>query len=75
MDYTVLGDAVNLAARLCSSAERGQILIGPATRAALEGHPDFNLRALAPIQLKGKRQPVQVYELRAAEHLPLAAGA
>ena len=75
MDYTVLGDAVNMAARLCSSAERGQILIGPATRAALEGHAEFQLRPLAPIQLKGKRQLVQVYELRAAEELPLAAGA
>ena len=27
MDYTVIGDTVNLAARLCSSAKPGQILV------------------------------------------------
>ena len=64
MDYTVLGDAVNLAARLCARAERGQVLMSRATRDALSDAADFWIEALAPIQLKGKRDPVQVYEVR-----------
>ncbi len=35
LNYTVVGSTVNLAARLCSSAEPGEVLIGEATRAAL----------------------------------------
>ncbi len=65
MDYTVLGDAVNLAARLCSHAAKGQVLVDQATHDALPPEPGYVLEALAPIPVKGKREPVQVYEARA----------
>jgi adenylate cyclase len=69
MDYTVLGDAVNLAARLCSRAERGQVLVSRSTCEAVAGSEGLLVRALAPVQIKGKREPVAVYE---AEPRPAA---
>jgi adenylate cyclase len=69
MDYTVLGDAVNLAARLCSRAERGQVLVSRSTCEAVAGSEGLLVRALAPVQIKGKREPVAVYE---AEPQPAA---
>lgn len=64
MDYTVLGDAVNIAARLCALAVRGQTL---ATRVVLDGcgaEPGCAARALTPFQIKGKREPVSVFEIQ-----------
>jgi adenylate cyclase len=64
MDYTVLGDAVNLAARLCARAERGQVLVSRSTYDAVAGAAGLFIEPLAPIQVKGKRDPVMVYEAR-----------
>ena len=58
MDYTVLGDAVNVAARLCSHARGGQTLVTRATLDAAGEPGTFTVEALTPIQLKGKREPV-----------------
>ncbi len=63
MDYTVLGDVVNTAARLEARAAPGQILIGPATRALLGD--SANARDLGDTMLKGKSEPVRVFELEA----------
>lgn len=63
MDYTVLGDPVNLAARLCSQAGRGQTLITRETFEAIADQPQFVAEALEPIQIKGKREPVVMYEV------------
>jgi adenylate cyclase len=73
MDYTVLGDAVNLAARLCSHAARGQILLSADTYEAIAGSPAFAAEPLAPIAVKGKSQPVRVYAIhpRPAAHAPV----
>ena len=69
MDYTVLGDAVNLAARLCAEAGPGQTLISASSQQALAGSPEFAFTALAPLVLKGKREPVAVFQVSApAEH-------
>jgi adenylate cyclase len=78
MDYTVLGDAVNLAARLCSHAAAGQTLVSGSTHAALDGSADFVARPLPPLAVKGKREPVPVYDVGPAAALapaPLRAGA
>ena len=63
MDYTVLGDAVNLAARLCAEAGPGQTLISASSQRALAGSPEFAFTALSPLVLKGKREPVPVYQV------------
>jgi class 3 adenylate cyclase/tetratricopeptide (TPR) repeat protein len=57
--YTVMGDTVNLAARLMARAEAGQIL---ATSDVLErSRTPFETDALEPFYVKGKRLPVQAY--------------
>ncbi|MCI8792188.1 MAG: adenylate/guanylate cyclase domain-containing protein [Eubacterium sp.] len=61
MDYTAIGDTVNTAARLESSADRGQILISEevyeAVRDRIEAAP------IGEIPLKGKNNGVFVYQL------------
>ncbi len=60
--YTVMGDAVNLASRLEDASEPGQILVGPLTYRY--AHAGFRFGQLKPISVKGKEQPVQVYEVQ-----------
>jgi class 3 adenylate cyclase/GAF domain-containing protein len=61
MDYTVVGDSVNTAARLCSAAEAGQILISETTYAEVKKH--VKVKELEPIKIKGKSKPVQLYNV------------
>jgi adenylate cyclase len=72
MDYTMLGDNVNLGARLCSKAGPGQILLSHATyeRVDPENTP-VDLNRLEPIQVKGKAQPIQIYEAKAPQVAPV----
>jgi len=65
MEYTVVGDNVNLASRIVSQSDRGQILISESTYLAIEKRA--NATALAPIMVKGKSQPIKVYILHDIE--------
>jgi predicted ATPase/class 3 adenylate cyclase len=64
-DYSVMGDAVNLAARLEAASQAGEIFVGAATYRATEALFDFD--ELPPLTLKGKQAPVAVYRLIAAK--------
>ncbi len=61
-DYTVLGDNVNLTARLESNAKKGQILISHSTYEEIK-EKNFIVNKLEPIMVKGKSKPVQIYEV------------
>src|SRR5581483_8289607 len=60
-DYTVIGEEVNLASRLCSKAAPGQVLISEGMYRKLKGLVE--VRPLDPIALKGFTDPVKVYEV------------
>lgn len=61
MDYTVIGDTINVASRLCGAAQPGQIVVGKSVAAEIENLS--RLKKLEPLQLKGKDRPTEAYEV------------
>jgi len=61
MDYTVLGDHVNLAARLCSYAAPRQTIVSEEVAGKIRDSTAFKLTAMEPIRVKGKSAPLNVY--------------
>jgi len=61
MDYSVIGDTVNLAARLESAAGAGEIIISQATRDRIGDK--FALEKRDSIRVKGKEKPIQIYNV------------
>ncbi|HAZ64943.1 MAG TPA: hypothetical protein DCZ72_15220, partial [Armatimonadetes bacterium] len=74
MEYTAMGDTVNLAARLMTAADWGQSLISTSTERRTRG--SFELTTLPAIFVKGKSQPVELWsvdgERRRAARIELA---
>jgi class 3 adenylate cyclase len=61
MEYTVIGDEVNLAQRLESLAREGEILVSQSTFDKVRDR--VQARAREPVQVKGKTIPVWIYEI------------
>ncbi|MDZ7360084.1 MAG: HAMP domain-containing protein [candidate division KSB1 bacterium] len=61
MDYTVIGDVVNIANRLCSLARAGQIVVEYSLTRRLNGHYAFT--RLEPIYVRNRMKPVDICEI------------
>ncbi|MGD0661150.1 MAG: adenylate/guanylate cyclase domain-containing protein [Syntrophorhabdales bacterium] len=61
MDYTAIGDTINLASRMESTAQPGAILVSGHTQRLARDF--FAFSSLGPIQVKGKEEPQDAYEL------------
>jgi class 3 adenylate cyclase/tetratricopeptide (TPR) repeat protein len=68
IEYTVIGDTVNTAARLADAAAIGAVYAGVTTSAATRHVASW--RQLRPLRLKGKREPVEAYELLGLHDAP-----
>ncbi len=60
-EYTVMGDEVNLSARLMSAAAPSQILVSQKVQD--EACEIFDLTPLQPIRVKGKSKPISIYQV------------
>jgi class 3 adenylate cyclase len=67
-EYTAMGDAVNLAARMQSAARPMTTLISENCYRFVA--PVFDCTDLGPVEVKGKSEPVRVYEVRGAKAQP-----
>lgn len=68
MSYTVMGDTVNVASRLENAAKAGQIFVSRNTYRLTRGA--FAFQEMDPIKVKGKQEPLTVYELLHAKLQP-----
>jgi class 3 adenylate cyclase/tetratricopeptide (TPR) repeat protein/ribosomal protein L40E len=66
MDYTVIGDTANVAARLQQVAEPGTILISEAVRSLAEDYA--RVEPVGLVILKGKAEPIPAYRLLSVSH-------
>lgn len=67
MNYTAIGDSVNVAARLTAQARGREIIISESVRCRLE--PMFQVESLPPTLLKGKSQPLAIYRVLPGQEL------
>jgi len=63
MEFTVIGDRVNTARRLCSIAEPGQVIVSDATHEEVRDH--VKAKPIGTVILKGKEEPVHAFEIEA----------
>ncbi|MDX1378548.1 MAG: adenylate/guanylate cyclase domain-containing protein [Anaerolineales bacterium] len=68
MEYTAIGDAINLAARMEQTAQVGTIQISEETYKLVA--PFFDVEALGEIEVKGKSVPIQTYRVLGAKSMP-----
>jgi adenylate cyclase len=61
MDYSVIGDTVNVAARLEGVAGKGEVIITENTRDYLGDR--FKLKELKPVSVKGKVKPLHIFSV------------
>jgi class 3 adenylate cyclase len=65
LDATYIGDAVNVASRLCDAAGPGEILLTPDLAEAARNVPELAVEPRGPreLQVKGKKEPLTIYSL------------
>ncbi len=72
LNYSVIGDGVNIAARLQTltrnAAFGADVITSAATRAALREPAAFSLRALGTVPVKGRSEPVEIFAVELGPH-------
>jgi len=63
MEYTVIGDNVNVASRLTDLAGPDEILVSEQTYLKLARIPGFYFRSRGAMEVKGRKEPVKIYEI------------
>jgi adenylate cyclase len=65
VEYTAIGDTVNLASRLCSKAEAGEVIVNTTTRRTCEASGVMNDRfeEIGFVDLKGVAEPVRIHKI------------
>lgn len=61
MDYTVIGDTVNLGSRLCSAAGPGEIIVS--NEVTKKQNENFKFEELIPINVKGKKKKINIFKV------------
>jgi adenylate cyclase len=61
IEFTVLGDTVNVAQRLQEQARPNRVFVGAATRLAINGN--YNFRPVGRVELRGRTQPIEAFEV------------
>lgn len=64
MDYTILGDSVNLGARLCAHAGPREIMLSESAFLQVAEHEAFDIVELPPLHVKGKAAPIRLYTVK-----------
>ena len=62
MDYTVIGDTVNVASRLCAAAGPGEIMVSESVYKTTQ--ESFSFKKLTPIRVKGKEKKVPAFLIK-----------
>src|SRR5215207_812812 len=68
MEYTAIGDAINLAARMEQTAQVGTVQISAETYKSVA--PFFDVEALGELEVKGKSAPIRTYRVLGAKATP-----
>lgn len=63
MNFTVIGDSVNLASRLCSVAASDEIIVSDAVWKKVKDLKTFKSKKLNPVKVKGKVKPIEIKEI------------
>ena len=62
MNYTIIGDAVNVASRLCQRARAGEMVLSSALKHSLDARGlDINAVELPSMTLRGRSSPIDIY--------------
>jgi len=63
MNFTVIGDSVNLASRLCSVAAADEIIVSDSVWEKVKHLKSFKSKKLTPVKVKGKSKPIEIKEI------------
>ncbi len=70
-NYTLIGDTVNVAARLVQRARAGEVLLSRSVRQSLDEQAAGGLLELPPLVLRGRSRPVEIFCMAASSRLDL----